>query len=117
MNKIKTIIIVFAIVIAFVTGTQFSQPVSADVAGLRAAIITAFSNNLTAQNRQEVIDSFSTYFAREWAAGVAAGTYANTNTGKGQFTADKVLDFVKDVRSAEMRKTSINAVPTPTPLP
>lgn len=114
MSKIKIILITMMIEVAIHIST--AEPVSATVATFRADLVTAFTTHILAGNRTEIGNAFVFKYPAEWEARVRSGTTDNT-ANRQQFAVDKWLDELKVTRTEYLRRQSLDALPTPTPLP
>jgi hypothetical protein len=112
-NTIKIILLsaIFAVLLNIAT-----TPAFAGLASFKTALIAAVQANFTAGQQTEIRNSFVSAYQTEWDARVRAGT-ADTAANRGNFAADKIIDYVNDVRNGELKKAAITALPTPTPLP
>jgi hypothetical protein len=88
----------------------------AGIATFKTDLIAAFTNNFLAADRQRVANAFVNAYPAEWQARVAAGT-ADTSANRGDFAADKIIEYIKVVVKATEQNSAVSAVPTPTPLP
>lgn len=86
------------------------------IAAFKAAFIAAAQANFTAGERTRISNAFIQAYKSEWDARVRAGT-ADNAANRGEFVADKVVEFMRSTVQAEEYKAGLIAVPTPTPLP
>lgn len=112
MGKIKIALIFFIFGFVVNHGVQ----VSAGIASFKTALVANVTANFTVPERQKITDTFVTAYQSEWNARVAAGTVDNA-TNRGNFVADKVIDYIQGIVRAEQHRTNIQAVALPTPLP
>ena len=112
-------LIVAATLFAFVAdrSERVAPTASATVATFRADLVTAFTNNFTAPQRQEIANAFVSAYPVKWQADLKSGKYTDTTANRGQFAIDRIIEYVSEVRTSEMKKANISALPTPTPLP
>ena len=82
----------------------------------KTTVANALASEFTAANTQEIRDAFVAEYQSEWQQKIALGTYTDTAANRRAFVADKIVDYIADVRRANDRKTKINAITTPTPL-
>lgn len=83
----------------------------ANIAGLKADLLTFFSNtvHLTAQEKVKLRDSYIAHFSGEWQAYLAGGG-TDTPANRNQFTANKMIDQWRDIYRDQDRVLKVAAI-------
>lgn len=91
------------------------QHTLAGIASFKTDLKAAVTNNFLAADRTRITDAFVAAYQAEWNARVAAGTVDNA-TNRGDFAADKVIDYMKAIVFKRESDAVVQAVASPTPL-
>jgi hypothetical protein len=114
MSRTKVMKTIRHIIYGLILGVTISVAFQAHagIASFKADLLTAVQSNFLAADRARIANAFASAYGYQ----ATINGQPNPQT-KGDFAADQLVNYVKNIVLSEEAKAAVVAVPTPTPLP